>query len=51
MNQKFRISTPLIVTGVIILCLLIGGFSSYNGLVGLDEETNTAWGNLQSQYQ
>lgn len=51
MNQKFRISTPLIVTGVIILCLFIGGFSSYNGLVGLDEETNTAWGNLQSQYQ
>lgn len=51
MKNKSRIPNSLIILGVVLICLLIGGFSSYNGLVGLDEETNTAWGNLQSQYQ
>ncbi len=38
----------------IVAILLVGGliaWSSYNGLVGLDEGVNAAWGDVQTQYQ
>lgn len=38
----------------LVALLLIGGlvaWSSYNGLVGLDEGVNAAWGDVQTQYQ
>lgn len=41
---------PAIIVGVVvILGLIFGGI--YNGLVGSREEVNTAWSNVQSQYQ
>lgn len=38
----------------LVAILLIGGlmmWSAYNGLVGLDEGVNAAWGDVQTQYQ
>ena len=41
---------PAIVVGVIVvLALVVGGM--YNGLVSSRESVNTAWSNVQSQYQ
>ncbi|HLG21054.1 MAG TPA: LemA family protein [Bdellovibrionota bacterium] len=40
--------------GVVLLLLLavgIGGFSLYNRLVALNEQTNNAWSQVQNQYQ
>jgi LemA protein len=42
--------TKWIVIGVIGL-LVIMGFSSYNGLVGNEEDVGKAWGNVESDYQ
>lgn len=41
----------LIAVGVVILLLVGGTLTSYNGLVAQDEEVSTAWSNIQSQYQ
>lgn len=41
----------LLVVGVVILMLVGGTLTTYNGLVAKDEAVTTAWGNIQSQYQ
>jgi LemA protein len=41
----------LAVVGVVVLLLGWKGCSSYNGLVGLDEGVNSAWAQVQNQYQ
>ena len=41
----------LAVVGVVVLLLGWRGCSSYNGLVGLDEGVNSAWAQVQNQYQ
>lgn len=41
----------LLVIGVLILILVGGTLTTYNGLVAKDEAVATAWGNVQSQYQ
>lgn len=51
MKQFSKTSKIFTIIGIVAICLIIGAFSSYNGLVSYDEECNKAWGNLQSQYQ
>lgn len=46
-----KVTISLIVAGVIILFLVGGTLTTYNGLVAKDEAVATAWGNIQSQYQ
>ena len=41
----------LIFFGAVIVVLVLGTLSSYNGLISKEETVNTAWSNLQSQYQ
>ncbi|MCI0692519.1 LemA family protein [candidate division KSB1 bacterium] len=41
----------LAVAGVVVLLLAWRGCSSYNSLVGLDEGVNSAWAQVQNQYQ
>lgn len=41
----------LLVIGVLILILIGGTLTTYNGLIAKDEAVATAWGNIQSQYQ
>jgi len=41
----------LAVVGVVVLLLGWKGCSSYNSLVGLDEGVNSAWAQVQNQYQ
>ena len=36
---------------VVIALLVMWGISVYNGMVGLDEGVNTAWANVETQYQ
>ena len=43
-----------IVGGIVVLMLVIllaGGCSSYNGMVKAEESVNQAWGNVQASYQ
>jgi LemA protein len=42
--------TKWIVIGVVAI-LVIMGFSSYNGLVKLNQEVNRSWSNVESDYQ
>src|SRR5882672_1488828 len=42
--------TKWIIIGVLGV-LVIMGFSSYNGLVGKEENVSKAWGNVESDYQ
>ena len=42
---------PLLVIGVLILIMVGGTLTTYNGLIAKDEAVATAWGNIQSQYQ
>ena len=37
--------------GVLILIMVGGTLTTYNGLIAKDEAVATAWGNIQSQYQ
>lgn len=43
------------IIGIVIVVLLlivgVGGCSSYNGMVNLDEEVNQTWANVENQYQ
>ena len=39
------------VLGIIVLALLVGGCSTYNGMVTLDEGVDQSWANVQSAYQ
>ena len=41
----------LIVVGVVLVLLIGGSLTTYNGLVQKDEAVSTAWSNVQSQYQ
>lgn len=41
----------LLVIGVLILIMVGGTLTTYNGLIAKDEAVTTAWGNIQSQYQ
>lgn len=41
----------LAVVGVVVLLLAWKGCSSYNNLVGLDENVNQSWAQVQNQYQ
>lgn len=41
----------LVVLGIIVLALLVGGCSTYNGMVTLDEGVDQSWANVQSAYQ
>lgn len=36
---------------VVIALIVMWGISVYNGMVGLDEGVNTAWANVETQYQ
>lgn len=42
--------TTLVIVGIIVI-LLFWVFGSYNGLVSKEEGVNTAWANVESQYQ
>ncbi len=42
--------TGLIVLGIVAI-LVIWGISVQRGLVGVDEDVNKAWGNVQTEYQ
>ncbi|MGM9827679.1 MAG: LemA family protein [Muribaculaceae bacterium] len=39
------------VIGSVVLIFLVGGCSTYNGMVNLDEEVDQSWANVQSSYQ
>lgn len=41
----------LIITIVVIALVALWGISSYNGLVGMDENVNNQWANVETQYQ
>lgn len=41
----------LIITIVVIALVAIGGISSYNGLVSMDENVSNSWANVETQYQ
>lgn len=41
----------LLVIGVLILIMVGGTLTTYNGLIAKEEAVATAWGNIQSQYQ
>lgn len=41
----------LLVIGVLILIMVGGTLTTYNGLIAKDEAVATTWGNIQSQYQ
>lgn len=41
----------LLVIGVLILIMVGGTLTTYNGLIAKDEAVATAWSNIQSQYQ
>lgn len=43
-------SILLIVLGIIVL-LFFWGCGTYNGLVGVDQEVKTKWGNVETNYQ
>jgi LemA protein len=36
---------------VVFVILIIGGCSSYNGLVGLSQDVNSKWADVETQYQ
>ena len=52
-NTAWGVVIGSIVAIIVVLALVIavGIASIYNSLVGLDEGVNTAWGNVQSEYQ
>ena len=41
----------LIITIVVIALVALWGISSYNGLVGMDENVSNQWANVETQYQ
>lgn len=41
----------LIITIVVIVLVALWGISSYNGLVGMDENVSNQWANVETQYQ
>ena len=47
MNKAVLFLIPLVIIGI----LVIGGFGIYNGLVSAQEESKTAWAQVENQYQ
>jgi LemA protein len=47
MNKAVLFLLPLVLIGI----LVIGGFGTYNGLVSAQEESKTAWAQVENQYQ
>lgn len=41
----------LVAIGIVVLLLVAGTLTTYNGLVAKDEAVSTSWGNVQAQYQ
>ena len=50
-NEKMKKNKGWIIAGVVILALVLWGVSGYNSLVGMDEEVNGKWANVETQYQ
>lgn len=50
MNTNFKIKKNWIIIGVLAI-LVIMAWTSYNGMVGLEEKSNSQWGNVQNAYQ
>lgn len=50
--MKFKKSYIVLgVVGTLLLLCLVGGCSTYNSLVTLDEKANQQWANVETQYQ
>ena len=49
-NDKHMKKSTIIIIAVVAI-LAIWGVTSYNGLVKMDESVNTAWSNVENQYQ
>lgn len=49
-NKIFMKKTGIILLGIIVL-LAIWAFSSYNGFVGLNEQVDSQWAQVETQYQ
>ena len=50
MSQTLSKGSIPLITFVIVILILIGGtLTTYNGLVSKDEAASTAWSNLQAQ--
>lgn len=45
--ESFKKFIPWIIVGILVLW----GISSYNGIVGRDQEVKSAWGDVESDYQ
>src|SRR6185369_12933265 len=41
----------LIIVGIVVLLLVIFGWTSYNGLVSMKEATTAQWQQVEAQYQ
>ena len=50
-NEKMKKNKGWIIAGVVILALVLWSVSGYNSLVGMDEEVNGRWANVETQYQ
>ncbi len=52
-KTSFFSKWPLIlgIIGLLVIILLVGGCSSYNGMVKSEENVDEAWGNVQASYQ
>ena len=50
-NEKMKKNKGWIIAGVVILALVLWGVSGYNSLVGMDQEVNGKWANVETQYQ
>lgn len=48
--KNFKIKGWMI-AGAVVAVLALWGISSYNSLVGMDEEVNGKWANVETQYQ
>ncbi|MCF7846257.1 MAG: LemA family protein [Candidatus Peribacteraceae bacterium] len=46
-----KLFSPLVITLAIIAILVLGTISSYNSLVTLEEQTDNAFANIETQYQ
>ena len=45
------LSKNTMIIGAVVAVLVIWGISAYNGMVKVEEQATTAWGNVQSAYQ
>ena len=45
------LSKNTMIIGAVVAVLVLWGISAYNGMVKVEEQATTAWGNVQSAYQ